>query len=1226
MKKFLITLIIFLSCSIAFAQQAVHREHFSKIVRDSAGVPLAFRLKPEIEITGSTFFQTYREQFSLRSTDSMDVISPSFSPDSTYTFEKFQQYYSGLKVIGGEFTIVKYAGRVRKGFGRIIPNLDVDTKSAVIGDKEVKNRARDAIAKLENIGMGRIAFADEPEINLVIAPQRGSWSAETYRLAFQVKVRSLIPSGRYIVYIDASTGAILAAYPLDLDVWTNKVATGQTPPGYYGDVDIIAQEDPEQEDGKQWRLRSDYPFKVETYESDDSTAVLGEDFFSAYGYFINTNSTASNPIAYGVSAHWIAQKALDYFQLHFNHYGVGGNGEGIRNMILIGPAALNVAARSVGYKGYSPNNDMAILQFGLKWPLPQYCVPLDVVGHEVAHAVMSMTSELNTDGESGALSESFADIFGTLLEFWILPEGSANWSIAEDCSWTRYLDNPKSPSSSFPSCPCPNTYQGTLWKNLTSPTDDSGIHINSGVQNFWFYLLSMGGSGTIDDIPNGTPYSVDAIGKEKTAQIVYYTMTTLPSHADYAIAVAASEVVAILLFGEYSQEHKSTVDAWYAVNAPGAAYVMPHQAPLDGAVNIPAWPVRFEWERDPGVSRWELQIDTDVSVLLTSSQPSIPVNETAKVNNVEVAFAEFVLAPDTKYFWRVRSIKNGEPLGWRPVSSFTTSTMIPSPSSPNNAQQSHPWKLPFVFNDVGTAHYEIEVFSGEDACKNLVFPRKQFNLDAIDMDMLAELTVPVNAGLSWRVRSKSDAAGKYVSKWSECIYFKTLTPQAVAVSSLGDEYPWPVAFEWEPVIGATFSFEIAGKNTKYNHRVDLPEEVTTYEKNLPVSFWVDDIRYDWWVDITGPPWGSETEPELESTREKGQPTAKNEFRINGNDTVVDNHSPDWANGQKVCFVYGYEPTTFSWDPVPNAVSYAYSVYEMRCPLTDPATPCFHWSEVYSGTTTETTVEIPDVVTTPDNHNDHVGFVWKVVAYNNDNEPGLGLADEPNAEYFIFAATPKIVSPINESVKFDGQVTLTWSSKIAHGGGFVLYVYEGGNCTGDLHTGVSLIRNSHGTNTKTVSGFDPNQTYSWRLRPWMYDSLCDDPSWHWSTCGQFHALCPTMDAPDVISLGGGVIGSMIAIFSHVEHADHYKVEVRQNSAAGPLVGDFDFYIALLQQHEQQILLALNSQPPLLNGWHVAIISGTQQVNRYYFRVKACCGTDCGSWSDWAEWLETFGFPW
>ena len=41
---------------------------------------------------------------------------------------------------------------------------------------------------------------------------------------------------------------------------------------------------------------------------------------------------------------------------------------------------------------------------------------LDVAGHELSHGVIQETANLDYDTESGALNESFADIFGRLIE------------------------------------------------------------------------------------------------------------------------------------------------------------------------------------------------------------------------------------------------------------------------------------------------------------------------------------------------------------------------------------------------------------------------------------------------------------------------------------------------------------------------------------------------------------------------------------------------------------------------------------------------------------------------------------------------------------------------------------------------------------------------------------------------------------------------------------------
>ena len=59
-------------------------------------------------------------------------------------------------------------------------------------------------------------------------------------------------------------------------------------------------------------------------------------------------------------------------------------------------------------------------------------VALDVAGHEFSHLVVNNNDNggLVYQGESGALNESFADIFGTSIEFY---SGiNSDWTIGED--------------------------------------------------------------------------------------------------------------------------------------------------------------------------------------------------------------------------------------------------------------------------------------------------------------------------------------------------------------------------------------------------------------------------------------------------------------------------------------------------------------------------------------------------------------------------------------------------------------------------------------------------------------------------------------------------------------------------------------------------------------------------------------------------------------------------
>lgn len=49
---------------------------------------------------------------------------------------------------------------------------------------------------------------------------------------------------------------------------------------------------------------------------------------------------------------------------------------------------------------------------------------LDVAGHEMTHGVIENTARLEYNAQSGALNESFADVFGVLIE-------RKNWTIGE---------------------------------------------------------------------------------------------------------------------------------------------------------------------------------------------------------------------------------------------------------------------------------------------------------------------------------------------------------------------------------------------------------------------------------------------------------------------------------------------------------------------------------------------------------------------------------------------------------------------------------------------------------------------------------------------------------------------------------------------------------------------------------------------------------------------------
>jgi hypothetical protein len=107
----------------------------------------------------------------------------------------------------------------------------------------------------------------------------------------------------------------------------------------------------------------------------------------------------------------------------------------------------------------------------------------------------------------------------------------------------------------------PDTYEGIYWYDGIG--DFGGVHINSGVQNKWFYILAKGDNGVND---NSDYYNLDGIGMTKAARITYYALTSiLQSSSQYTDSRQATITAAKILYGECSIEHQATIDAWYAV-------------------------------------------------------------------------------------------------------------------------------------------------------------------------------------------------------------------------------------------------------------------------------------------------------------------------------------------------------------------------------------------------------------------------------------------------------------------------------------------------------------------------------------------------------------------------------------------------------------------------------------------------------------------------------------
>ena len=118
---------------------------------------------------------------------------------------------------------------------------------------------------------------------------------------------------------------------------------------------------------------------------------------------------------------------------------------------------------------------------------------LDVIGHELSHGLVSGTADLEYKGHSGALNEAFADIMGTMFEFYMYAKypglfGKKDWLIGEDLGMSRpFLRSMEDPNQGNQ----PDKYKGTYYIDPNSQMDFGGVHINSGIVNYCFYLASQ---------------------------------------------------------------------------------------------------------------------------------------------------------------------------------------------------------------------------------------------------------------------------------------------------------------------------------------------------------------------------------------------------------------------------------------------------------------------------------------------------------------------------------------------------------------------------------------------------------------------------------------------------------------------------------------------------------------------------------------------------------------
>ncbi|MEL6922780.1 MAG: M4 family metallopeptidase, partial [Bacteroidota bacterium] len=248
-----------------------------------------------------------------------------------------------------------------------------------------------------------------------------------------------------------------------------------------------------------------------------------------------------------VSAHYNSSLVYEYFKNTFNRNSIDGSGG---NMLSI----VNVVDDDGSQMDNAFFNDGNMYYGNGSQAFEPLAKALDVAGHEITHGVVQYTANLVYLSQPGALNESFADIFGALID-------RDDWQIGENVTRTQYiasgalrdLSNPNNGANRGEPGWQPAHMDEYVELPETREGDNGGVHINSGIVNKAFHLFAT------------------AIGRDKAEQIYYKALrdylTRSSQFVDCRLAVIQA---ATDRHGANSPEVTAAIDAFNGVGIFGA--------------------------------------------------------------------------------------------------------------------------------------------------------------------------------------------------------------------------------------------------------------------------------------------------------------------------------------------------------------------------------------------------------------------------------------------------------------------------------------------------------------------------------------------------------------------------------------------------------------------------------------------------------------------------------
>jgi Zn-dependent metalloprotease len=368
----------------------------------------------------------------------------------------FSQVHQGLPVLHAEIAVHLLDGEVLAVNARHAPGLP-EFPQATVRSSSARVTLFEAVpaSSLEETAEPRLVISCPHLITGIAAEPRLTW-----RFFVKGVSRETRKPSRWEVLIDAHRGSVLLIH------------------------ELARQDTPE----KDFLIHTANNTNAADCDDINTTEWLDED-----GALDDYPGSFPGGDADADAAFTLVNQVYDFYHANFGrHAWDDSDGEMEVLVHLDAPTAFSNAF-------YDPNCNHLSFTDGM--------VTRDMFAHEYTHAVIEETSDLVYMNQSGALNESYADVFGAFFDGdWTHGEGSAGGT-------SRDLGNP-------PNIGAQPDHMSNF-QFIASNIDNGGVHTNSGIPNKAAFLISEGGTHR--------GLTVRALGRDKAMQLYYLAMTSLTS-------------------------------------------------------------------------------------------------------------------------------------------------------------------------------------------------------------------------------------------------------------------------------------------------------------------------------------------------------------------------------------------------------------------------------------------------------------------------------------------------------------------------------------------------------------------------------------------------------------------------------------------------------------------------------------------------------------------------